>query len=120
MAEKMYSAITEYTIMILGRMNNRGRSCAAFSSSLPLKIKANPSNRISPNKNCIVTIQHAVFHERVTVEVLNSYIIPKNPANHINKCDSLDSFSELRLFNCIFSQAVSADILEYNIKENSL
>ena len=77
----MYSAMPEYTIMILGRMNNRGRSCAAFSSSLPLIIEANPSNKISKNKNYIVTMK-----------VLNSYIILKNPANHIKKYDSLDFF----------------------------
>lgn len=44
MAEKMYSTMTKYTIMILGRMNNRGRSDAAFSSSLPLKKLWHPSH----------------------------------------------------------------------------
>ena len=68
MAEKMYSTMIKHIIMILGRMNNRGRSCAAFSSSLPLKNEVNLSNKISKNKNCIVTIQNAVFHGECNCE----------------------------------------------------
>ena len=64
----MYFKMIESTIMLSGRMINRGRSDAAFSSSLPLKNEVNLSNKISKNKNCIVTIQNAVFHGECNCE----------------------------------------------------